>query len=69
MDTEKPVFGYLNNQKVYVADPHDLERAKRRGHLVHVEKGLAFYHWNGITYVSPVDSPPMLRYIKGGRAP
>jgi len=69
MDKERPVFGYLDNKKVYVADPHDMERAQRRGRLVHTQDGLAFYQWEGITYVAPVDNPPMLRYIKGGRDP
>ena len=69
MDTEKPVFGYINNEKVYVADPHDMERAKRRGRLVHTENGLAFWQWKGVTYVAPIDHPPLLRFIKGGRDP
>ena len=68
MDDRK-VFGNLRNQKVYYADPHDMERAKRWGRLVCTEGNLAFYYWKDVTYVAPMDDPPMLRYIKGGRDP
>lgn len=67
MDEMSRVFGIIKNRKVFFADPHDLERAKRKGRLFHVEDGLAFYLYNGITYVTPVDDPPMLRCIDGGR--
>ena len=55
--------------KFHVADPHDMERAKRWGVLIHAEQGLAFYVWKGVTYVAPISDPPMLQYIKGGRDP
>ena len=58
----------MKNRKTFCADPHDLERAKRKGRLFHVEDGLAFYYHNGVTYVAPADDPPMLRLIKGGKA-
>jgi len=67
MDEDRPVFGYLEKQKVFVADPHDLARAIRYGDKFHSADGLAYYFWKGITYVTPADQPPMLRYIKGGR--
>lgn len=66
MDEMSRVFGIIKNQKVFFADPHDLERAKRWGKLFHQEDGLAFYVYHGITYVTPVDDPPMLRCIDGG---
>jgi len=61
------VFGYIQDRKVFVADPHDMARAQRWGKLFHTEKGLAFYAWKGVTYVAPIDDPPMLEFIKGGR--
>lgn len=69
MDNDKPVFGYIDNQKVFMADPHDLARAIRYGEHFHTENGLAFYLHKGVTYVAPIDNPPLLRYIKGGRDP
>lgn len=52
---------------IHVADPHDLDRAKRWGTLIHAENGLAFYHYKDVTYVAPIAHPPLLQYIKGGR--
>lgn len=67
MDEMSRVFGLLNNQKLYYADPHDMERAKRWGKLIYTEKNLGFYYWKGTTYVAPLDDPPMLKFIKGGK--
>jgi hypothetical protein len=69
MDDILKIVGKVYDHKVFYADPHDMERAKMYGELIHAEQGLAFYIWRGITYVAPVDDPPMLRYIKGGRDP
>jgi hypothetical protein len=69
MDDTLNIVGKVFDHKVFYADPHDMERAKRWGKLIHTEKGLAFYDWQGITYVAPLDDPPMLRFIKGGRDP
>jgi hypothetical protein len=64
---DKKVFGYYRDQKMYFADPHDMERAKRWGELICADGGLAYYHWKGVTYVAPIADPPLLQLIKGGR--
>jgi len=69
MDDKQKLLGVFRDHKIFYADPHDMERAKRWGVLVHAEKGLAFYEYKGITYVAPISDPPMLQLIPGGRDP
>jgi len=67
MDEIPKHVGIFAGSKIYYADPHDMERAKRWGRLIHTEKGLAFYIWNNVTYVAPIDDPPMLQLLIGGK--
>lgn len=62
-EDKRKVFSRL---ELYQADPHDMERARRWGRMIYANDGLVFYFWQGITYVTPFNAPPMLQLIKGG---